>query len=224
MTGWVLIILGLVVFASTVVVYRRGRPRQKLNLQACLYVDGKLALNIYEQGEFPALRQEIEDYHQVDHNAGGGIGAGPGKLSVTRAKKQEQTSKYIKEIGLITVARLIIKELEQRGEVSHVDLFDLSIEPGSQHRLKPAREAPLSKLKPPVRIGGTFVVVDSTADEIVLTASYGHPSAEVRVTCRRDQFLLDVPTGEFTAHCFGWGRPAGPRTFVMDKALAIYQL
>lgn len=242
---WLLVGVGVVAAAVALGVYQfRVRDYRRIPQQPhrdqdpgiCFYLHENNVMNLYLQGNYEALRQEVEDRTRVDTEGSvnaqfGGIGGRFGRES-----EKERISKYIREVGPITVIGRIVEEFERRENIVYVNLFDRVLEPGkgldhALHANAGHRSARLSDLRSFVFVSGRFRVTDKTEETFVLAAPYGDPSdpggeeQQVRVTCETTQLLADVPTGPFSARCLGriQGWDPDTRRLVIDPVLAIYR-
>jgi hypothetical protein len=137
MTVW-LIIGAVAVLAAAViagayqVVLRRYRrtviPKQD-DPDICFYLDDEIVMNLFQQRENTALRQEVEEQRRSGKDGKlsaqvHGVGA-----QVGRTAEQVKVIKYITDQIPITVIRKIIADLERARKIVYVDLPSQSIEP-----------------------------------------------------------------------------------------------
>jgi hypothetical protein len=239
MTPWLLVVAGLFLALLSAGMYLfTGRGRRHTKVPAiCGYLDENFVMNLYLQGDYEALKQDIEKTTRVGKRASldvhvGGIGG-----QVSRESEQAMVSRYIREVGSLRVIGLIVDELDRKGGIVHVDLDRNSIEPGKGLDLAletahgsngTRREARLSSLDPSVFVSvrGTFQVTGKTDETIILTARYGRPDdkpGQVSVSCLREYFLGNLPAHSFS-RCIGQKRwdPA-IRKVVVDPVLAVYR-
>lgn len=246
MIPWLLVGAGLLVAVSAVVAhwlavrqYRRDRrtPDDPVP-EFCVYLDEENVMNLYLQGDYPALRQEIEN--RIMTVTGQSLEARLAGLTgnARREAEKEIVSRYIKDVGPITVVGLIVREIARKDGLVHVDLFDGSFEPGKglDRALRSAhgddstrRSARLTDLRPFVFVSvmGEFEETDKTGETRTLSVRYGGSDDSpwlVSVTCANSQFVGKVPSFPLPARCLGriqkW--QPGTRQLVIDRVLAIY--
>lgn len=233
MTGWLIAGAGLLAAALVVGAYRltvrRYAPAPGYP-GICFYLHEKHVMNLYLQGDYEALRQEVEDRFRTD--TGTSLGAKVAGIHgrAGRDAEKERIIRYIREVGPITVIGRIVEELSRKGHIVHVDLLSGVLEPGegtdralrSAHRAQ-ARLSDLSSFVF-VSVTGRFQMIDKTDEAVVLAASYGD-LAQVSLTCRSSQLLEDVPPNPFSARCLGRIQGWDPDTgrLVLDPVLAIYR-
>jgi hypothetical protein len=253
MTPW-LAVSGAGVLAAAVTVtrhwlvvrrYRRSlRLRLGRGMEICFYLHENYVMNLYLQGEYEALNQEIEETRRSGSHIGANADIGVGLAATAgRESVRETVSRYIKNVGPISVIGLIVREMERKNEIAYANLSNSSFEPnrGLDEALRSTGgdevvpSARLSELGPFVFVSlmGRFEKTDNTEDPDIrgetttLFASYGPENEkwQVKVTCGNDQFLENVPSGGFWARCVGriQGFDPATRELVMDPVLAIYR-
>lgn len=251
MTPWLAVSgAGLLGIAVTValrwLVVRRYRRSLRLGrgMEICFYLHENYVMNLYLQGEYKALNQEIEETRRSASHIGANVDAGVGVVAgAGRESVMETVSRYIKNVGPISVIGLIVREMEQKNGIVYANLSDNSFEPnrgldkalrssGADEVVPAAR---LSELGPLVFVSlmGRFEKAGNAEDPGVpgetttLFASYGPEDEkwQVKVTCGNDQFLEKVPSGGFWARCVGRIQRFDHETreLVMDPVLAIYR-
>jgi hypothetical protein len=251
MTLW--LILGLAVVVSMTIVgahfaavRRYGQMTEPAHdtPDICFYLHDENVMNLYRQGDYKALRREVEDREhtrtegRVAAEVGGVGGHG------LREAQRERVIRYITEEGPITVIREIMDDLLHANKIVHVDLFSESFEPDKRldhafravagKRSARRRSARLRDLKPFIFVSvmGRFRVTSKTDRTITFSAPYGDPAdpatepRQVTVTCATAQLRReDVPDGPFPARCLGRIQRWDPvtRQLVIDPVLAIFQ-
>jgi hypothetical protein len=246
MTPWLLTGIPLLAAVLTVGAYRLAVRRYERapdpgHVGICFYLHEKHVMNLYLQGNYEALRQEVEETTRTETATSLGAKVGGIQGRAGRDAEKEKISRYIREVGPITVIGRIVEELERKENIVYVDLFERLLEPGrgldralrSAHRENAANAARLSELSSFVFVSvtGRFRITDKTDETIVLSAPYGDPATApadepvLSVTCRSSQLLADVPSGPFSARCLGriQGWDPDTRKLVIDPVLAIYR-
>jgi hypothetical protein len=234
-------------YRMAVLRYRRTALPNRRRVQGiCFYLHDENVMNLYVQGKYKALQQEVEE--RTRSNKTGdftakvqGIGAAAGL-----AEEAEMVIKYIKSEEPITVIRDIIELLEGADNIVYIDLINNSFEAGAglDQALRAAhgpnasrlRSARLRDLDPFVFVSvmGRFRITNKTDKTITFAAPYGDPTnsvqepRQVSVTCATAQLrqhLEDVPSGPFPARCLGRIQEWDPdtRKLVIDPVLAIFQ-
>jgi hypothetical protein len=245
------LIIGCVGVAATLVIagayqivvyrYRQMCKKPHDDPEICVYLHDEHVMNMYRQGDYKALRQEVESRTRRNRTRGvdakaRGVGAHAGQES-----EEEEVIRYIKDVGPIRAIRTIIADLEQAENIVYVDLLNRSLEPGSglDRALKGRkgsrqRSAALWDLNPFVfvSIKGMFRVTGRDNTTTTFLAPYGDPAdpgsepRQVSVTCETALLRLeDIPSGSFPARCLGkiqrWD--PGTQKLVIYPVLAIFQ-
>jgi hypothetical protein len=229
MTAW--LIAGVALLAAVLIVgwYRQTVRRHQIEPSypgICFYLHEKHVMNLYLQGDYEALQQEVEDRFRTD--TGTSLGAKVAGIHgrAGRDAEKERIIRYIREVGPITVIGRIVEELARKGHIVHVNLIDGVLEPGRALRPSAGAAARLSDLSSFVFVSvtGRFRITDKTDEMVTLSAPYGD-GGHVEVTCLSSQLLEDVPPGPFSARCLGRVQGWDPDTgkLVLDPVLAIYR-
>ncbi|HEX6360589.1 hypothetical protein [Actinophytocola sp.] len=240
LTGAALLAAVLTVGAYLLAVRRHQRTPDPGHVGICFYLHEKHVMNLYLQGNYEALKQEVEETTRTETGTSLGAKVAGIQGRASRDAESEKISRYIRDVGPITVIGRIVEELERTDNIVYVNLFERLLEPGkgldralrsARHR-NAAREARLSDLSSFVFVSvtGRFRVTDKTDETIVLSAPYGDPVTPgdeplLSVTCLNSQLLADVPSGPFSARCLGriQGWDPDTRKLVIDPALALYR-
>jgi hypothetical protein len=243
---WLVTAAGALAAGAVVLVYRRvvrrhrdtAPPSPHRNPGICFYLHEKTVMNLYVQGDYQALTQEIEEKTTTSKESGLHAKAHGFGAHASQEAARERVSRYIKDEGPITVIGRIIDNLEDAENIVYVNLFTQSFEPGSGldralwstdgERASRWRTARLGELNPFVFVSvmGRFRMTGKTGDTTTFSAPFDDGTgAEVGVTCANSQFLEEVPTGPFPARCLGRIQKWDPdtRTLVMDPVLTIFQ-
>lgn len=198
----------------------------------CFYLHDKMVMDHYQMRRYTAaLRKEVEQ-RTSDSKDGTvrakvlGVGADGG-----RKENTEVVSRYLEVAEPISVIGLIMKVLEEKRAIVHVDLPSRSV----THTTAPQRTASgvqggvqLRDVEGFVLIRGRFRATGAGEGSTVFLAPYGDPDdpsqgPRVRVTCTTDGLRNDVPQGAFSARCLGkvqeWNAAEG---FLEVQAMAIF--
>ncbi|NXY94817.1 hypothetical protein HYE82_10510 [Streptomyces sp. BR123] len=202
----------------------------------CFYLHDKTVMDHYQMsGYTAALRKEVEQ--RTSEGKDGtmrakvfGVGADGG-----HKENKEIVSRYMEVAEPISVIGVIMKVLEDKHVIVHVDLPSRSVT-RSTSLLRTASAAQgsvrLGDIEGFVLIRGRFRTTGNEAEgagSTVFLAPYGDtadPSGEprVRLTCATEGLRIQVPQGTFSAHCLGkvqeWKSDEG----VLEvQAMAIFQ-
>ncbi|MEU8800399.1 hypothetical protein [Spirillospora sp. NPDC048819] len=201
----------------------RHRRKWGRNLipKICLYLDEKSALDIYLQGEYPALQRSVQRTTHRNSASGLLLRIPLIRGTVDRAVKQEQIEKYFEDAGSITTIGRIIHELDGARDIVYVDLIERTIGMGAglnrvleQSHGKGAKRAsaPLRELETAafVSVKGRFWVTDQSETTTTFSATYGNASElsgdlpKVGVTADTAWLRHEkIPQSPFIAHCLG---------------------
>lgn len=178
----------------------------------CIYLRDEYVMDLYQQGDFKALEQEVEEKSR--HNKEGdfsaeihGVGGRLGRLA-----EDEKVTRYIRREQPITVIRVIVDDLVRTDNIVEVDLINQSLEPGPalDRALRNSRQhsARLRDLDTFVLVRGRFRELSKTADKITFAAPFGDPAElagepRVSVNCEAARFRHSYPQGSFLARCLG---------------------
>jgi hypothetical protein len=240
LTGAALLAAVLAVGAHRLAVWRHRRAPDPRRVGICFYLHENHVMNLYLQGDYESLIEEVEETTRTEIGTGLGAKAGGFEGRASRDATKERISKYMRKVGPITVIGRIVEELERKDNIVYVNLFDQLLEPGKgldrvlrpAHReaARTARLSDLSSFVVFVSVTGRFRMTDKTDETIVLSAPYGDPAVPgdeplLSVTCLSSQLLEDVPVGPFSARCLGrvQGWDPDTRKLVIDPVLAIYR-
>jgi hypothetical protein len=221
--------------------YHRTWLKPHNDPEICIYLHDGHVMNMYRQGEYKALKQEVELRTRRNREArlsaqARGVGAQVGQES-----EEEKVIKFIQDEEPITAIRSIMTDLERARNIVYIDLLNKSLEPGGGlDRALPGRKGPRQRAIPMwdlnpfvfVSIKGKFRLTDRTGTTTTFSMPYGNPadpeseSWQVCITCVTAHLrLTDIPAGPFPARCLGkiqnWDR--GTKTLVIDPVLAIFQ-
>jgi hypothetical protein len=239
------VMVTLAVYRMDVLRYRQrtaaSNPRG--NPEICFFLHERNVMNLYLQGEYPALKREYEERTRSSQETGlnarvRGIGEG----HAGREREEETVIKYIKDEGTLRVIGRLIRALEDANRIVYVNLFTTSFEPGrgldgalsspDGRRATWRRSARLRDLNPftVVSIMGRFQVTDRNDKTTTFSAPYGDPTdpasepRQVSVTCVAE-YLEDVPAGPFPARCLGRIQKWDPdnQKLVIDPVFAIFR-
>lgn len=226
MAVWLVTVAALVVAGATAGAYwvraRRhdGAPvpiRHRVQ-GICFYLRDEFVMNLYLQGDYKALEQEVEEKSRS--NTEGNVSAevhGVGARAGRRAEA-EKVIRYIRREQPITVIRAIIDALEEADNIVDVDLINNVLEPGkaldralvATHGRGAARRrsARLRDLEAFVSVRARFRETARNDDTVTFTAPYGDPAdpagqPSVSVTCVGAGLRHAVPGGPFPARCLG---------------------
>ncbi|MEU2390298.1 hypothetical protein [Streptomyces sp. NPDC007369] len=202
----------------------------------CFYLHDKTVMDHYQmRGYTAALRKEVEQ--RTSRGKDGtvrakvfGVGADGG-----HKENKEIVSRYLEVAEPISVIGVIMKVLEDKHVIVHVDLPSQSVT-RSTALLRTASAAQsavrLRDIEGFVLIRGRFRTAGNDAEgagSTVFLAPYGDPAdpsrgPRVRVTCATEGLRIEVPQGTFSAHCLGkiqeWKADEG----VLEvQAMAIFQ-
>ncbi|MFK0259641.1 hypothetical protein [Streptomyces sp. NPDC090445] len=202
----------------------------------CFYLHDKTVMDHYQMsGYTAALRKEVEQ--RTSEGKDGtvrakvfGVGADGG-----HKENKEIVSRYMEVAEPISVIGVIMKVLEDKHVIVHVDLPSQSVT-RSTALLRTASAAQgavrLHDIEGFVLIRGRFRTTGSDTEgggSTVFLAPYGDPAdpsrdPRVRVTCATEGLRIQVPQGTFSAHCLGkvqeWKSDEG----VLEvQAMAIFQ-
>ncbi|MEU3691307.1 hypothetical protein [Streptomyces narbonensis] len=203
----------------------------------CFYLHDKMVMDHYQMRSYTAaLRKEVEQ-RTSDSKDGTvrakvfGVGADGG-----RKENTEVVSRYLEVAEPISVIGLIMKVLEEKRVIVHVDLPSRSVT-RSTALLRTASGA-----RDDVRLRDVegFVLIRgryrTTGDEpagggpsTVFLAPYGDPAdpaqgPRVRVTCATEGLRTQVPQGTFSARCLGKVQEWNAAEGVLEvQAMAIFR-
>ncbi|MFE6837038.1 hypothetical protein ACFVFI_19675 [Streptomyces sp. NPDC057705] len=217
----------------------RRAAAQDITDGICFYLHDKTVMDHYQMGGYTAaLRKEVEQ-RTSDSKDGTvrakvfGLGADGG-----RRENTEVVSRYMEVAEPISVIGLIMKVLEEKRVIVHVDLPSQSVT-RSPALLRTASgtqgEVRLRDIEGFVLIRGRFrATVDAgaaqdRADSTVFLAPYGDPadptrSPRVQVTCATEGLRSQVPGGTFSARCLGKVQEWIPDEGVLKvQAMAIFR-
>ncbi|MFG2294412.1 hypothetical protein [Streptomyces sp. NPDC048603] len=202
----------------------------------CFYLHDRTVMDHYQmRGYTAALRKEVEQ-RTSDSKDGTvrakvfGVGADGG-----RKENTEIVSRYLEVAEPISVIGLIMKVLEEKRAIVHVDLPSLSVT-RSTALLRTASAAQgtvrLRDIEGFVLIRGRFRTTGDEPEGAASTAflaPYGDPAdpsrgPRVRVTCATEGLRSQVPEGTFSAHCLGKVQAWNPDEGVLKvQAMAIFR-
>jgi hypothetical protein len=210
----------------------------------CFYLDEKKAMDLYLQGDYPALQRSVQ-WTTRRNTTWGLLLRLPFIRGVTmnHAAGQEQIIKYFENVEPITVIGRITRELDNANDIVYANLINHTIGPsaGLNRALQPthgknAKRLPAARLRelehaPFVSVLGRFRVTATSETTTTFSAPYGDPPKlsdhlpKVSVTCVTDQLRHeDVPEGPFRARCLGkisWD--PGTRELTISPVLAIFR-
>ncbi|MFE5709846.1 hypothetical protein ACFQ7J_03335 [Streptomyces sp. NPDC056501] len=206
----------------------------------CFYLHDKMVMDHYQMRSYTAaLRKEVEQ-RTSDSKDGTvrakvfGVGADGG-----RKENTEVVSRYLEVAEPISVIGLIMKVLEEKRVIVHVDLPSRSVT-RSTALLRTTPDAQgavqLRDVEGFVLIRGRFRATEDSPPgpaptreaSTVFLAPYGDPAdpsqgPRVRVTCAREGLRNDVPQGPFSARCLGKVQEWNAAEGVLEvQAMAIF--
>ncbi len=214
----------------------RRAAAQDITDGICFYLHDKTVMDHYQmRGYTAALRKEVEQ-RTSDSKDGTvrakvfGVGADGG-----RRENTEIVSRYMEVAEPISVIGLIMKVLEEKRVIVHVDLPSqcvtrspalLRTASGGQGAVR------LRDIEGFVLIRGRFRATGDDPDSAgstVFLAPYGDPAdpsrgPRVRVTCATEGLRNQVPRGTFSARCLGKVQEWNPDEGVLEvQAMAIFR-
>ncbi|MFE6844854.1 hypothetical protein [Streptomyces sp. NPDC057686] len=222
----------------------RRAATQDLTDGICFYLHDKTVMDHYQMGGYTAaLRKEVEQRTSDSKDGtvrakvfGVGVGADGG-----RKENTEIVSRYMEVAEPISVIGLIMKVLEEKRIIVHVDL------PSQCVTRSPALLRTASDAQGAVRLGDIedFVLIRGRfrttgdgpqqperpegAGSTVFLAPYGDPadpsrSPRVRITCATEGLRNQVPRGTFLARCLGKVQEWNPEEGVLEvQAMAVFR-
>jgi hypothetical protein len=209
-------IAAVVIAGAYLAAVRRSRrstvPVANLIKGICVYLRDEYVMDLYQQGDFKALEQEVEETSR--RNQEGNVAAevrGVGARSARKAE-EEKVTRYIRKEQPITVIRVIVDDLVRADNIVAVDLIDMRFEPGPalDQALRGSRRrvAHLRDLDTFVLVRGRFRETAKTADTVTFSAPYGDAAPQpttpqVDATCVTARLRHRVPEGPFLARCLG---------------------
>ncbi|WP_328619330.1 hypothetical protein [Streptomyces sp. NBC_00354] len=214
----------------------RRAATQDLTDGICFYLHDKTVMDHYQMdGYTAALRKEVEQ-RTSDSKDGTvrakvfGVGADGG-----RKENTEIVSRYMEVAEPISVIGLIMKVLEGKRIIVHVDLPSQSVTRSSA-LLRTASDTQgavrLRDIEDFVLIRGRFRTTGDgpeRAGSTVFLAPYGDPAdpsrgPRVRITCATEGLRNQVPRGTFLARCLGKVQEWNPEEGVLEvQAMAIFR-
>ncbi|WP_223838023.1 hypothetical protein [Streptomyces venezuelae] len=236
---WLATGAGLVALLAMAVLWlvraRRAAARD-LTDGICFYLHDKTVMDHYQmRGYTAALRKEVEQ-RTSDSKDGTvrakvfGVGADGG-----RKENTEIVSRYMEVAEPISVIGLIMKVLEEKRVIVHVDLPSQTVTRGPA-LLRTASGAPgpvrLRDVDGFVLIRGRFRATGDREEGAVSTvflAPYGDPAdpaqgPRVRITCATEGLRNLVPRGTFSARCLGKVQEWNPDDGVLEvEAMAVFR-
>ncbi|MFE4632053.1 hypothetical protein ACFRJ1_01570 [Streptomyces sp. NPDC056773] len=202
----------------------------------CFYLHDRTVMDHYQmRGYTAALRKEVEQ-RTSDSKDGTvrakvfGVGADGG-----RRENTEIVSRYMEVAEPISVIGLIMKVLEEKRVIVHVDLPSRSVtrSPALLRTASTAArgEVRLRDIEGFVLIRGRFRATGEGPEggSTVFLAPYGDPAdpaagPRVRVTCATEGLRNQVPQGTFSARCLGKVQEWNPDEGVLEvQAMAIFR-
>lgn len=212
----------------------------------CFYLHDKMVMDHYQMRSYTAaLRKEVEQ-RTSDSKDGTvrakvfGVGADGG-----RKENTEVVSRYLEVAEPISVIGLIMKVLEEKRVIVHVDLPSRSVTRSTallRTASGPRDTVRLRDVEGFVLIRGRFRATDDVAaggvpaegipargDSTVFLAPYGDPAdpargPRVRVTCATEGLRNQVPQGTFSARCLGKVQEWDATEGVLEvQAMAIFR-
>ncbi|MER5932548.1 hypothetical protein [Streptomyces sp. NPDC002054] len=233
-TGVGLAALGTVALLQ--LVRARRAAVQDITDGICFYLHDSTVMDHYQMRRYTAaLRKEVEQ-RTSDSKDGTvrakvfGVGA-----DGSRRENTEIVSRYLEVAEPISVIGVIMKVLEEKRVIVHVDLPSQTVA-RSTALLRTAADAQgsvrLRDIEGFVLIRGRFRTTgDGPAGDgsTVFLAPYGDPAdpsrgPRVRVTCATEGLRNQVPQGTFSARCLGKVEEWNPEEGVLEvEAMAIFR-
>ncbi|WP_234382381.1 MULTISPECIES: hypothetical protein [unclassified Streptomyces] len=215
----------------------RRAATQDLTDGICFYLHDKTVMDHYQMGGYTAaLRKEVEQ-RTSDSKDGTvrakvfGVGADGG-----RKENTEIVSRYLEVAEPISVIGLIMKVLEEKRIIVHVDLPSGSVvrSPALLRTASGAQGAVrLRDIEGFVLIRGRFRATGDGGPErggsTVFLAPYGDPAdpsraPRVRISCATEGLRNQVPRGTFLARCLGKVQEWNPEEGVLEvQAMAVFR-
>ncbi|MFE1905309.1 hypothetical protein ACFW96_16860 [Streptomyces gardneri] len=199
----------------------------------CFYLHDKMVMDHYQMRSYTAaLRKEVEQ-RTSDSKDGTvrakvfGVGADGG-----RKENTEVVSRYLEVAEPISVIGLIMKVLEEKRVIVHVDLPSRSVTRSTallRTTSGAGGDVHLRDVEGFVLIRGRYRATGDEGTSTVFLAPYGDPAdpsqgPRVRVTCATEGLRTQVSQGTFSARCLGKVQEWNAAEGVLEvQAMAIFR-
>ncbi|MFE7553603.1 hypothetical protein [Streptomyces gardneri] len=221
----------------TVTLLRLARDRRTVTPDItdgiCFYLHDKMVMDHYQMRSYTAaLRKEVEQ--RTSDSKDGTVRAKMFGVGADGSRKEntEVVSRYLEVAEPISVIGLIMKVLEEKRVIVHVDLPSRSVT-RSTALLRTTSDARddvrLRDVEGFVLIRGRYRATGDAGPSTVLLAPYGDPAdpsqgPRVRVTFATEGLRTLVPQGAFSARCLGKVQEWNAAEGVLEvQAMAIFR-